>query len=410
MAFAPGVDESFELCNITAQGEDGWALIARYGDVNHTGPVGKNTPVVQRFQRADADAIVEDFKRGAGRIRRAVVGVPLLNGHPDAMGLEHIFSDKTVYGAFSTIEARDDGLYGRPVVTNTGGRLIEDGKDRLSPNWDCIAGGTHANGRAILRPFRLKSVGLVRSSAIPNPSLLNSAPPTPPMKTSLLKLLAALGFAVPADSSDEQIVTLTNSATADCEALPPELRAKAPTVAKAAIALHAELGTVTGRLTALDAENVTLVNSKTQLEGEKATLATGKATAEAEATALKTKLDASRKEASTFLVNCAVEDGRVSAAQRDATVTTLVNAADFAAEVGKLGALPRKLKTTSGLGNLKQAASGGAPSAIIELVNARMEKTGEDYSTAFANIQGSPEGAELFGTLKSPEVKTTAKA
>ena len=192
LAFAPGVDESFELCNITAQGEDGWALIARYGDVNHTGPVGKNTPVVQRFQRADADAIVEDFKRGAGRIRRAVVGVPLLNGHPDAMGLEHIFSDKTVYGAFSTIEARDDGLYGRPVVTNTGGRLIEDGKDRLSPNWDCIAGGTHANGRAILRPFRLKSVGLVRSSAIPNPSLLNSAPPTPPMKTSLLKLLAAL--------------------------------------------------------------------------------------------------------------------------------------------------------------------------------------------------------------------------
>ena len=409
LALVQGVPEEFELANISELGGDGWALIARYGDIAHAGPLGRNLPVVQRFDRATAEALVANFKRGAGRIARAVVGIPLYNGHPDAAGAEHLFTDRTVYGTFAAIEARDDGLYGKPVVTTPGSRLIEDGHDRLSPFWDCTKVGETPGGKPIVAPFRLKSVGLVTRSSIPNPSLLNSPQPLP-MKTTLQKLLAALGYSVGNDATDEQLVTLANSAAAECTIDPAQeaalsvFKKTAPTLPKQRGVLLIELGNAATAKAAFDADKVTLANAASTAEAAKTKLETENAT-------LKTQVAAVRREASMFLANCAVEDGRLPGAERDTMVTSLCNAADFAAEIGRLSARPRTLKTTSATDELakKKGQGGSAAGQIIELVNARMDSAKEDYPTAFAHVQTDPEHAALFAGLKTPALKLPAK-
>ena len=137
--------------------------------------------------------------------------------------------------------------------------------------------------------------------------------------------------------------------------------------------------------------------AKTKLETENATL--------------KTQVAAVRREASMFLANCAVEDGRLPGAERDTMVTSLCNAADFAAEIGRLSARPRTLKTTSATDELakKKGQGGSAAGQIIELVNARMDSAKEDYPTAFAHVQTDPEHAALFAGLKTPALKLPAK-
>lgn len=410
-------DETFSLAN-GLEATDGWALIAGYGDHPHPGLKDQGKPVIQRFNRQIADSLVASLNSGIGRIRRAIIGLPVFNGHPDSKDYGNLFPDKRVHGTFANFEARENGFYGKPVLTTLGGRIVEDGKDSLSPLWDCQKIGETADGKAIVAPFRLKSVGLVESGNIPGPSLMNSAPKTSitsPMnpKELLIQLLVALGYEAPNGISDDDLTSLAQQAVRECSddgdetanADISELKKQHKTIAAQRRALLTERKTLANAKTTLETQTVTLSNAKTALEGEKVTLANARTTAEQERDTLKTSLAAERKEHSMLLVNAAVAEGRIPASQRDAEVVTLCNASDFPAALATLAAKKKTVKTTSVTTHLSagRAEGGDRMGKIIELVNIRMEKKGEDYTTAYIAVQNDKENAALFAQMKKPE-------
>ncbi|HZZ19161.1 MAG TPA: hypothetical protein VFE25_07325 [Opitutaceae bacterium] len=361
--------EPIHLANDLAAG-DGWALISKYGD--HPHPKGP----IQRFEKEDAEKIVAQFKSVWGRIKRAVVGLTIYDGHPDAEGYANIFPDKTPYGTFADLEARDDGMFGRPILTTAGGRLVEDGKDRLSPFWSTMQVGKNDAGKPIVRPFKLKSVGLVTRGNIPGPSLMNSSHnenTDPKMKEYLLKLLLALGVTPKADASDAD---LANSVDA-------------------AVAANTTLAT----------SHATLTTKVATLEGEKVELANAKATAATELETFRGQVAAERKERAILLVNSAVIEGRLAASDRDSWVTELCNS--FDTKSVELSKLTKRLKTTSATGDLANKAGEAADrqAQVMDLVNARMDEKDEDYETAFTAVQKDPKNAGLFKAMKQPEAK-----
>jgi len=374
-----------DLANIAAAGSgDGWALIAKYGDHPHPGPPGANTPILQRFGKPDAENLVANFNAGSNRIRRATVGVPIYDGHPDAAGLERIFPDKTAHGTFAELAARDDGLYGRPILTNSGSRLVEDfGKDRLSPLWQCETTGEKVDGRVVVKPTRLKSVGLVTKGNIPGPSLLNASF-SAMNKTKLIQLLALLGLTVAADSDDAALGNAVDQGLTAATSVQ-----KTKTDLEAA---NSELTTVKAKLTTLEAEKNTLANAATERDTLKTDLANAKKAVEAE-----------RKERAVLLVNAAFTEGRLPATERDATILALCNAADFATEAGRLAARTKLVKTTSATDDLSKNRGTGATKAqqVLDLVNARMDAKKESYEVAYQNVMLTTE----YKALMEPAAK-----
>jgi hypothetical protein len=343
-----------DLANIADASGEGWALIARYGDHPHPGPPGAVTPMLQRFTRPDAEILVANFNAGANRIRRAVVGVPIYDGHPDADGFDRLFPDNRPHGTFAELMARADGLYGRPILTATGGRLVENGKDRLSPLWQCEATGETLDGRTVVKPTRLRSVGLVTRGNIPGPSLLNSATRIPgssdpgqkqTMKTKLIELLGLLGVTAAAEADD------------------------------AAFGNAVDLG-----LTAATKSKTELANARTALAAE-------------------------RRERAALVVNSVWAAGRLPACERDATIVALCNAGDFAAEAARLAACPKVLKTESAADALGRKLGTDAPRAqqVLDLVNTRMEARKETYEVAYAAVMGTAEYHALMASTRATD-------
>src|SRR5580704_6763956 len=76
------------LANDAVLDEDGWALIAPFGEHPKTRVVKKNGAVqreqfIQVLDHQSADQILSRENSLFRRIRRAVVGIPVYKGHPD---------------------------------------------------------------------------------------------------------------------------------------------------------------------------------------------------------------------------------------------------------------------------------------------------------------------------------------
>lgn len=405
--------DEYSLANSLAMA-DGWALLAKFGDWPNRGVDGKRKPVIQRFTRRAAEAIVSNFRSISGRIRRAIVGNPIYNGHPDSPEYGHLWPDKSSHGSVADMEVRENGLWIKPVLTLTGSRLVEDGKDRLSARWNVRNTGEEENGIPIAEPFQLLSVGLVPVGNIPGPSLVNAKtiPPMNAHRDLLIQLLAKLGYSVTAGASDEELTAAVQAAMKDAEedaaenAVIIQLPAADRPLPKRFKALKVDHKTITAAKTVLEGEKTTLSNARVAIEGEKTTLENAKVVTEKERDALKGQLAAERKERAMLVANAAVTEGRIKGADRDGLVTSLCNAADFAAETAKLPDKGAALKTASvaaGLGASKGATE-SAGSKIQELVNARMAQ-GETYLMAFSAVQSNPQNAALFAGMKGPEIK-----
>jgi hypothetical protein len=373
---------------------EGWALIP-YSDSRHSGrdaikgaangKTEKPRPMIQRFDREAAIALVNEFKSAWGAFKRAVVGLPIFKGHPDAPRFKSIYPDKTPRGTIADMEVTDEGLRIRPVLTQQGADDVRGGCDEFSPFWLLKKVGEE-NGVTIARPFSLKSIGIVESGNIPGLSLVNALEDDPnfsePMKNHIIKLLAAKGITLAADASDSDIAAAVDAACPTIAAA-NSAEAELPTVKAANADLTAKLAAAEASKTAAETEKIALVNAKTTAEDA---------------------FKAERKERATLLVNAAITDGRLPATEQAATVTALCNAADFPAEVAKLAARPKVLRTESrarDLGAARQADS----SDVLALVNARMKDQGENYETAFAAIQSDPQHKALFARMKTPEIK-----
>ena len=402
---------------------DGWLRLAPFGDHPHPGVPGSNEPVLQRFDRASAQTILDGFRSNWGRFKRALIGLPIFNGHPDVPGLQHLFKDKVPKGTASDMRIGEDGLYIRPALNPDGARTVEGGADRPSPYWNCRRTGEKApDGRPIVSPFQLISVGLVPRGNIAGPSLMNaatansnhqeSATTMNNERTMLIQLLTALGQTVSPQVGDTDLANAVQTAIA---ALPKK------DVAEAANALLGVLrgaklddkGKLETFLTTANVNATALATANSQHESTAATITTLTAerdTARTEATTAKATATAERKAHSELLANAAVEAGLIPAVERDAWVTALANAEDFAAKAKELTTKKPVVKTTSTamkLGNVRAgaAAEKSAAKKIQEGVQALMKAHSLPYLEAYANFQSDPANRELFAGLKSDEVK-----
>lgn len=323
---------------------DGWALISPYGDFPHSDGL-------QRVTRESAETMVGNFKSLGGRIKRAIFGLPIFKGHPDVKAFANIHRDRTVYGVFADLEARAEGFYGKPILTDQGEAVVESGEKYLSPHWKARKVGL-ANGQTIFEPVVLASVGLTARPNIPGRSLVNSQP-NENIMIEWIKGLLGLG----------------NEATED-------------EVKQAVQALHKR------------PEPTALANEQTArvaVEGERDTLRGERDTLESEKATAETAFANERKARVGLLVDGAVKEGRILEADRAKWTGRLER--DFEAESGALANEKAALKTgstTAALGNRK--VDGSRIDRIQALVNEEMPKTGHDYDKAFANVKRAHPG------------------
>jgi hypothetical protein len=314
---------------------DGWAMVAPYGTWEHS-------QGLQRFGRHQAEEIVANYKSLWSRIKRAVVGLPIFKGHPDHVAFANIHTDKTEYGQIADLEARDDGLWMKPVLSGAGADLVLGGLKFVSPNWRARMVGLANDGRRIFEPALLDSVGLTAKPNIPGPSLANSAPagaaenqpqlPPEMDKLKIIALLAALGR------------PLANEAT------------------------ESEINEALGAVTPVAAELVKRPEA-TALANE----TTARTAAETRVTDLTAQLANERKARIGLLVDAAVREGRITEANRDTWSKRLER--DFDTESTALANEKPAVKTgsvTGDLGSRKQEAASDVQGRIVSLVNEKM--------------------------------------
>lgn len=366
---------------------DGWAVIP-YG-------IHPNERGLQSFGRAEADRMVGYFKNGWNTIKRAFVGMPILRGHPDMAKtvrdemakekdparraslqslintIERRYPDKTVYGTIADMEARDEGLAIKPVLTEDGAALVnEGGLNQFSPHWLGID-GTTPDGRAAKLPIYMVSIGLTDRPNIAGTSLVNAAPDTlsltPMNKTLLIQLLAALGTPLANEATDDQINTAIAAA---------QSRAAALAARPEATALANEQSRATQLATELQAANTALANERT------AHTATTKAR-------------------NQLLVTQAVAAGRITEAASPTWLGRLES--NFAVESVALANEQPVVKTVARTGDLgARKPANGAREQFTALVNERIAKTNESWDAAWKAVKATDAGKALVAEMDKP--------
>jgi phage I-like protein len=188
------------------EAKDEWVMISPYGEF-------KNSLGLQIFNRDRADKIVVAFNSVLGKLGRLFRGVPIYRGHPYQR--PDIWPDDRRYGRLEALEARADGLYGKPAWNSLGTENIKEGFFVYpSPGWYFDDLG---NGR--IAPKVLDHVGLTNSPNIGEVQPLTnskvSAAPAESEQTQQKEnmnreaLIKALGLK--AEATDAEITTAINS-------------------------------------------------------------------------------------------------------------------------------------------------------------------------------------------------------
>lgn len=164
-----------ECCftNEAVEDKDGYVQIATYCDKENTTPDGIH--VIQRFQKSDADALVNEFKAAKKSEEDAFAGVPIYKGHPDRDGTIKRRSMAPKLGKTMDIQAREDGLYATRLFNSAGQKELKAGGLKYpSTNWFAKAVGSE-NGKLIMRPVELISWGMTPNPNLAVKPLVNSA-------------------------------------------------------------------------------------------------------------------------------------------------------------------------------------------------------------------------------------------
>lgn len=322
---------------------DGWAMLAPYGDkVTYGTPANPaafraqfpnakidakgRVAVIQRVDHGSAVAMANDFNGVLSRVLRFFKGAPIYKGHPDMPGMESRYPDSTHKGLIARLDARADGLFCMPIFNEAGDAMLK-GTARLgfSGRWIGEPSGEEG-GNLVYRPVRFISAGLTDTPNLPV-ELLNSTPPEMDLQKLIALLLAlkAPGLTLANDATEEQVATAI-----------------------------ASLGTPL-------AASVTLENERTTLTAERDRLAADFAN--------------ERKAHVATLIDGAIADGRITAADRDKWAGRL--AANFANESADLAALPSKFKTAPVTDGARKPSDKPAQAGaeLVALANSKMDST-----------------------------------
>jgi hypothetical protein len=396
--------------NDVAIGDDGWAMIAPFGDfpgmalVNDGRGGVKKQRAIQRIDKEAVTQMVNEFQGARRGVRKFLTGRKLFVGHPDVPGMKARYPDAEAKGVFANLAARADGLYGEPVLTEEGEQIIAEKQYRaLSGRWEAEEVGEE-NGTKIYRPTKFISAGLTNQPNLPV-QLLNEAETdqgqegqekNTHMKKSVIALLMGLGVSG---------ITIANEATD--EQVSDAVKALGEK-AKTADTLAGEKATLQSEKTTLANDKATLAGDKARLEGEVATLKTEKATATTERDTAKTAFANERKARIGELLDGGIATGRIIAADRATWESRLSNEATFANEaeaLKKLGAQMKTKSVTLQRGDRKVELSNAVErkEMVTEIVNERMQTTKCSYDAAYTWAQ--KEHPALFSAMEKPEIR-----
>ena len=357
-----------------------WVTL-RYG-------VYPNEVGLQILDREAAERMKAAFNSKLNQLANAFRGEPIYPGHPDdpAWRRANPGVRTEAVGRLRGVEVGDDGLRLKFAYNDAGQRLVggeAPAYTSYSPVWG-MEQTTH-QGRKAYRPVEIYSIGLTNTPQIPGTFIgLNEALPTetsnPAMKIKIIALLAALGRPAPAaDVTDAALETAIN------EALP---------VATKFVEDAGKLTTATNEAGTAKEQVTSLQSQLTAAQGQLTT-------ATNEAATLRTQLATERSARAEAVLVTAVNEGRITAAQKPEWLTKFTAVgADFAAIEGELKL--KKAINTKSQANLG-ARRGQAPSpeqkqrvtAVNEAITAKMTALNTtDRNAAYLALVR--EGHELF--------------
>lgn len=146
-----------------------WVQLSPYGQFPH--PRG-----LQYFAKSDAEKIVANFNSLKSKLLRRFGGLPWYEGHPDTSPKD--YPNKKSFGWIDGVEARDDGLYGHVKWTKAGAELVAEGHYKyFSPVWHATP--AKVDGKSVLRPDELISVGFTNTPNMPVLPLSNDSTKCP---------------------------------------------------------------------------------------------------------------------------------------------------------------------------------------------------------------------------------------
>lgn len=345
----PSETDQISAVNEHAVTADKWVVLSPYGDFD-------NKVGMQRFQRADAENVVNEF-HSLRSLPTRVLGLPFYIGHPDHEAFKDKYRDTRAYGRIKELRATDTGLEARVKWSPAGEQLIADEAFHgHSVNWAMRRDGN------VLRPFRLKSVGFTNEPNIPVPPVTaaNETPGADPLimnKTKVIAWLKKLGIEVANEATEQE--------------------------------LEAALGKAEERIT-------TAANEVATEKGKAADLAAKLTAAESKASAALVAVANERAAHDKLVFDAAVKEGRITKAERPALEVEAANESTRAAALQKVAAAKPKLHTTArtdGLGQ-RNAGTRDRMEAIETAVNERMTKDKCDRTQAFIRLR--KDGHELF--------------
>ncbi len=414
---APSPVVTFSFVNEIAIGEDGWAMIAPFGDHPSQAliPDGsgkmKKQKAIQRIDKAGADAMVAQFHNERKGVRKFLRGCNIYVGHPDVPGLEKFYPDHEAKGVIADVEVRTDGIYGLPVFTNEGSELVEQKKFRaFSGNIGESEPDGEVNGLPAYRPTKLFSVGLTNSPHLPvhffnSDGSLAEAPTNQKntMKKKLLALFAALSLKPSFANAEEPADTEMEAALDQVQTKVAAFANEQTSLKTKLVALCAKVGITFANADAVTDPAATLA----QVEDKIVTLNT-------DLTNARTQFANERKDRINDALATAVKGGLITDAEKPTWEGRLKVEAQFANEITALRSLTPKVKTTSvtvNRGGKESQIDVSTPQARSQFINEAVTEVAaelkldekKDYTRVYNEVQRRHPA--LFANMQQPEIK-----
>ncbi len=359
--------------------EEGWALIAPFGEHPKTRVVKKNGRLVEeRFiqvlDNQSAEQLLSRENSLFRRIRRAVVGIPVYRGHPDlrdhAPETAGAAGKKEIIGTIDRVRKTGRGIEAHFVLTPAGADAVEkDGCKYPSALW--LVQPIGQRGEATLaRPFKLLSAGLTAHSNISGVESLANARGDRQETSSVAKAME--------DRQEPEMKLIAGWLLAQGAAL---ANAESPTETQVLEALQKLHTAKAGEVTSLGNEKSTLAGENADLKFRISSLNSSAAALENEKADLKTQIAGLKSGQATAVVDLAIARGKLNVAERSARIEALGNAQDFEKEASTLLASATRYRTAGSTESAKilsnQGTDGDPREEYCASVEKHMKETGE---------------------------------
>jgi hypothetical protein len=143
--------------NAVSIGDDGWGMIAPYGDfigvAFMTDEHGKSTRqiAIQRVTKENVTQMINAYNASRRGLTRFTTAAPIYHGHADALDPMEARKapDRSPKGVFAQIAARDNGFFGEPILTSEGAKLLASNAAAIS---NALAGIGFSGGGSATPP------------------------------------------------------------------------------------------------------------------------------------------------------------------------------------------------------------------------------------------------------------------